>query len=122
VSESHPYKDYLDIQERYADCGVVELWVIDPELSGPARWGGPHLLQVWQRDARGRFARVVAGDAWRSPTLGAWVRVTPHGVVLSDDADGQSRWLTAEEAARAAATEAEARIRELEAELSRRGG
>ncbi len=114
VSESHPYEDYMDIQERYADCGVSELWVIDAELSGPARFGGPHLLQVWRIDEHGSFTRVYAGDAYRSPTIDACVRVTPQGVVLSDDAAGSRRWLSPEESQRA---ERDARLAEREARL-----
>ncbi len=117
VSESHPYKDYMDIQERYAECGGSELWVVDTELQGPARFGGPHLLQVWSIDAHGSFTRVYAGDAYRSPTLDAWVRVTPQGVVLSNDAAGDKRWLSPEESGRA---ERDARLAERAARLAER--
>ncbi len=119
VSESHPYKDYADIQERYADCRVGELLVLDPELHGPSRLGGPHLLQVWQLDERGSFARVYAGDSYQSSTLGGWVHVTPGAVTLSDDAAGHARWLIPEELEREARLKAEQEAREAKADLER---
>ncbi len=140
VSENHPYKDYLEIQERYADCGVQELWVIDPELHGPKRFGGPQLLQVWRLYEDGSFGRTYSGDRWHSPALDAWVRVRAEAdgrtpaVVLSEEPEGERPWRTnaeAERAGRLAEREArraeragrlaaEARVRELEADLQRR--
>ena len=69
---------------------------------------------------------MYAGDAYRSPTLGAWVRVTPRGVVLSEDRAGEKRWLTHEESgrsereARLTAQAAERRAREAQADLEQR--
>jgi len=62
VSPSHPYKDYVEIQDRYAACGVGELWVLDPELRGPKSFGGPHALQLWKAQLGGGFARAYAGN------------------------------------------------------------
>ena len=103
VSESHPYKDYVDVQEKYAACGAPELWVLDPHLRGPRHHGGPVALQVWRRQSDGAFARVHAGaEPYRSPALGAWVAVLDAGVRISDDAAGREPWLTREQAARSA--------------------
>ncbi len=117
VSPNHPYKDYVDVQEKYAACGIPELWVLDPHLRGPRHFGGPVPLQVWRHDA-GAFVRVHAGpDAYRSPALGAWVRVAGATATISDDADGAEVWHTADEAARVgeqAAREREQAARERE--------
>ncbi|MBX3126331.1 MAG: Uma2 family endonuclease [Polyangiaceae bacterium] len=116
VSQSHPYKDYGRIQERYAACGAEELLVLDPELYGPATHGGPYAVQQWlQRE--GVFTRVFAGPGpVFSPALEAWVGARP--LAISADPDRAEPWLTrAEHAQREAgrAREAEARAREAEA-------
>jgi Uma2 family endonuclease len=112
VSQHHPYKDYVDVQEKYAACGVPELWVIDAELRGPRHLGGPVPLQVWRRDDAGAYVRVHAsGEAYHCAELDAWVRVADKTARISDDAAGRKPWLTREETA-------EARVRELEAKLA----
>ena len=62
VSSSHPYKDYLEIHERYAALGTFELLVFDPLLFGPKALGGPVLLQLWRRDPTGESIRVSVQD------------------------------------------------------------
>ena len=133
VSASHPYKDYVVAPEKYAACGVGELWVFDPRLEGPKHAGGPHRIQVWRR-VGDDFVREYAGEgpAW-SHALEAWVFATAEGARLrvSEDEAGARWWLTAEEAARAATEQARselaaargetaaalARLAELEAKL-----
>jgi Uma2 family endonuclease len=115
VSASHPYKDYVITPEKYAACGVGELWVFDPLLEGPAHAGGPHRIQVWRREGD-TFSRLYAGDgpAWSDAVQG-WIFATAEGTRLriSDDEAGTRWWETGEESARA--REAEARAREAEA-------
>lgn len=100
VSQGHPYKDYVDTPERVAACGIGELWIYDPELFGPKHHGGPHLLQIWQAE-QGRFERVHAGSGPAySRELGAWLHPTASHdptqarLQISDDREGQQRWLT----------------------------
>ncbi|HEU4539183.1 MAG TPA: hypothetical protein VFS00_33915, partial [Polyangiaceae bacterium] len=105
VSAGHPRKDYGQALEKYDDSGTGELWVFDPLLAGPAAGGGPHRLQVWARDGRGRLVRQYAGEGpARSPYLGAWLVVVEGGqrLRLADDPAGRRLWPTAEEAERAA--------------------
>ena len=130
VSESNSAKDYVTTPERYAACGVPELWVFDPKLVGPSTLGGPYRFQIWTRAADGAFERVHAGDgpAW-SPYLRAWLFAVDEGRKLrvADDRAGTRWWPTGEEAERAA-KEAEraaketalAKIAELEAKLASR--
>lgn len=104
VSESTAEKDYAEGPEKYAASGTEELWVFDPLRAGPSLRGGPFVLQVWRRDASGRFQRVHAGAApARSEALGAWLVVTDGGrrLRLADDAEGQKLWRTDAEEARA---------------------
>lgn len=129
---------YGNLPDRYAASGVRELWVFDPLLSGPTAHGGPHRLQVWDRDETGSFVRRYAGEGpVRSPLLDAYLVVVHEGrkLRIAEDREGTRFWTTAEEAERAAkeaeraAKEAEraakeaalARIAELEAELAKRG-
>jgi Uma2 family endonuclease len=128
VSASHPYKDYVLAPEKYAACGVRELWVFDPGLEGPKVAGGPHRIQIWRRTGDD-FVRVYAGEGpGASEIVPAWLFATSDGqrLRLSDDAAGTRWWRTGEEDARAqlAAERAEARaqIEALEAELRRRDG
>jgi hypothetical protein len=98
VSGSHPYKDYLEIHERYAALGTFELLVFDPLLFGPKALGGPVLLQLWRRDPTGAFERVYFGnDPVFSQALDAWISVDARELVISNHRDGRDRWLTAEE-------------------------
>ncbi len=139
VSRNTAAKDYGEGPDKYAASGTKELWVFDPERFGPSMHGGPYVLQVWRRDAEGRFARVYAGEGpARTEELGGWLVVTDGGtrLRLADDERGERLWPTEAEAERAAkekeraAKEKEraakeaalARIAELEAELARRGG
>jgi Uma2 family endonuclease len=116
VSESNPRKDYEVAPEKYAASGTRELWIFDPLLSGPSAHGGPHRIQVWQRDADDRLVRTYAGDGpARSTLLGAYLVVVSDGVSLriAEDADGTLFWLTSEEAERTA-KEAERTAKEAE--------
>jgi len=144
VSETNPHKDYVVAPDKYAASGARELWIFDPLLAGPSSHGGPHRLQVWQRDDEGRFVRSYAGDGpARSEVLSAFV-FTADGarkLRIADDAEATRVSSTAEEAERAAreseraAKEAEraakeseraateealARVAALEAELEKR--
>jgi Uma2 family endonuclease len=119
VSETTADKDYAEGPEKYAASGTGELWVFDPLEAGPSLRGGPFVLQVWRRDASGRFRRVYAGAGpVRSEALGAWLVVTDGGrrLRLADDTEGRRLWLTEAE-------EAHEEIARLRAELEglRRG-
>jgi Uma2 family endonuclease len=119
VSETTAEKDYAEGPEKYAASGTGELWVFDPLRAGPSMRGGPFVLQVWQRDARGQFRRVYAGAGpAQSETLGAWLVVTDGGrrLRLAEDAEGRRLWPTEAE-------EAQAEVARLRAELAalRRG-
>ncbi|EYF04264.1 Hypothetical protein CAP_4741 [Chondromyces apiculatus DSM 436] len=137
VSEGHPYKDYRVAPEKYAVCGVGELWVLDPDLFGPRAEGGPHRIQIWRLVDGALFTQVHVGEgpAWSDAVQG-WLHLPPEdpwAFALSSDEAGQQRWLTGEETAvqreEAAVQREEAalqreeaalqRIAELEAQLAR---
>lgn len=125
VSRNHPYKDYGEVHERYAACGVEELWVLDPRRVGPKKLGGPVPLQVWRREPTGVFVRVHHGSGpARSEVLDAWIHPASAGVRIADDKAGISVWLTGEEAERAVKeterAEKEAERAEKEAERAQR--
>jgi len=69
VSETHPYKDYAGIQDRYAAMARSSSWCFDPLLAGPPKLGGPVLFQVWRRDASGASNGCIS--AARPPIDGA---------------------------------------------------
>jgi Uma2 family endonuclease len=116
---------------KYASIGVSELIAYDPERE-------PSRLRVWDRLQGDLIERELAGAAAVSKVLpGYWVVVADvkHGPTLrlAHDAEGKRLFPTPAEAeAEARKAEAEARkaeasaleqrIRELEAELARRGG
>lgn len=107
VSAQHPTKDYVIAPQKYAVCGIEELWILDPFLEGPRAHGGPFRIQVWRRLDDATFAQVHAGEGpvW-SDVLQGWLHAvrTPAGASfdLSTDEAGEERWLTPEEAERAA--------------------
>jgi Putative restriction endonuclease len=77
VSPSSVEKDYREAPERYAELGVAELVVFDPDH----RKGRDRVrLQVWRR-VRGKFVQVAATneDRVRSRVLGCWVRAVGKG-------------------------------------------
>jgi Uma2 family endonuclease len=126
VSETNPHKDYAVAPDKYAACGVSELWIFDPLLSGPSAYGGPFRLQVWHRRDDGDLVRIHAGEGpARSPVLGAWLVSIDEGRKLrvADDETATVYWPTAEEAERAAKeaalTAKEAALTAKEAALSR---
>lgn len=136
VSETRPEKDYSTAPERYASCGVDELWVFDPLLAGPTTQGGPFRVQIWARED-GDLERVYAGDGpAHSRSMNAWLVPSNDGKQLriAEDAAGQRLWLTAEEEERhakeaairdgdqerRAKEEALRRVAELEAQLAAR--
>lgn len=122
VSPNHPYKDYGEAPDKYAANGTEELWVFDPLLAGPRAQGGPFRLQVWRRDGEGRLARTYAGDGpARSGALEAWAIPVEDGRALriASSPDGEGMWPTEAEAAATRFETADARVRELEAELAR---
>lgn len=104
VSETTAEKDYAEGPEKYAASGTGELWVFDPLEAGPSLRGGPFVLQVWRRDAEGRFRRVYAGagPVW-SEALGGWLVVTDGGrrLRVAEDEEGRHLWPTEAEEARA---------------------
>lgn len=115
VSESRASKDYGASPEKYAACGALELWVLDPKLCGPKARGGPVRIQVWRRGEDGRFRRVYAGEGpVLSLAVGGWLFVVDEGrsFRLADDEEGTSWWMTPEEAERAAKEAALRRERE----------
>ena len=139
VSANHPYKDYVEIIERYASLGTPELLVFDPLLQGPRSLGGPVPLQLWRRDATGTLERVHFGDhPVHSNALDAWLIAEPPRLVIAHDRAGTKPWLTEAERLRvengreraekdreraekereqAARIELERRVSELEAKL-----
>lgn len=105
VSETNPHKDYHVAPDKYAACGVGELWIFDPLLCGPTSHGGPFRMQIWQRDAKSRLVRTYAGDGpAHSEYLDGYLVAVNDGIALriALDADATRFWLTAEEAERAA--------------------
>lgn len=112
ASASHPYKDYVSIHERYAAMGAEELLVFDPLLVGPKALGGPKALQLWRRDSSGMFERVhFSHEPVYSSALDAWFIAEGRTLHVSDDRAGTRRWLTETEELRlkveAARTDAE---------------
>jgi Uma2 family endonuclease len=102
VSASHPYKDYVGIQERYATIGTRELVVFDPLLQGPKALGGPVLFQLWRRDTDDLFQRIYAGSGpVFCETLEAWLGEGGGQLRISRDRAGRDRWLTEPEYERA---------------------
>ncbi|NUQ76712.1 MAG: Uma2 family endonuclease [Polyangiaceae bacterium] len=105
VSKSRADKDYAASPEKYAACGVPELWVLDPKMCGPKARGGPFRIQVWRRGKDGDFRRVYAGEGPAfSEVLRAWLFTVDEGrsFRIADDQAGTSWWMTPEEAERAA--------------------
>ncbi len=118
VSKNHPYKDYVDVHERYAAMGTEELFVFDPLLAGPRALGGPVSLQLWRRDPAGVLERVYFGPGPAySEVLGVWVFAEEHQLALAFDRQGQQRLDTLEQQERAARIELEQRVAELERKL-----
>jgi hypothetical protein len=96
VSDNHPYKDYVEVPERYA-AFARELVVFDPRLIGPKALGGPYAIQLWARDG-GVFERRYAGPGpVFCDTLSAWLLVNDGLPQIADDRAGQQRWLTQED-------------------------
>jgi Uma2 family endonuclease len=111
VSRHHPYKDYRQVEAKYAVLGVQELWVYDPRKFGPRALGGPVLLQVWERDQAGVLVREHFSDGpARSALLSAWLVPQPGGhLLISDDAAGARPWPALHEQERARAEQERAR-------------
>ncbi len=127
VSPSSVEKDYREVPSRYAELGVAELLVFDPDY----RKGRDRLrLQVWRR-VRGQLARVAATseDRVRSRVLGCWIRAVGKGehvrLRLGTGERGDTLFPTeaeheraCAEQERARADQATARAEQAEAELS----
>lgn len=111
VSRNHPYKDYRDIHEKYAASGIGELWVLDPELVGPRSLGGPVPIQQWMRRDDALERMHFGAGPFFSEVIDAWLWSEPCRI--TDDRQGQSAWLTREEA-ECAAKEAERAAKEEE--------
>jgi hypothetical protein len=129
VSSDDPDKDYVEVLDRYAELGVGELVVFDPDHAKSddrVRWQRYRKLKV-----RG-FVKVEASNAdqLRSRTLGCFLRVVGSGddarVRLATGPEGDDLVPTEAEAERAAkeealaAREAEREAREAEREAKER--
>ena len=124
VSENHPYKDYGSIQDKYAQLGVPELWVIDPNAAEHSKAAGTERgrasihrtpIQVWRRN-ESLFERIYAGEGpVRSMYLGGWLAFMEGQFKIFEDRDGQVPWLTQPESERRTF---EAERRKLLAELA----
>jgi hypothetical protein len=122
VSRNHPYKDYRDVQDRYAALGTHELAVFDPVLAGPSAFGGPVLLQLWRRESTGDFERIHFGDSpVYSEVLDAWLIPDPaeRDLHIASDRRGTLRWPTEAEIARANAERAKADAERAKADAER---
>jgi Uma2 family endonuclease len=113
-------KDYEQGPLKYAQLGVRELVVFDPEAAC-ARAGAPERvpIQVFRREVDGGFLRVHrGGEPARSEELDAWLVVMRDGEAatlgVSRDASGLDLVPTLEQAR----LTAEARIAELERKLA----
>ncbi len=95
VSDHHPYKDYVDLPERYAAFGTGELAVFDPRLIGPRALGGPFAIQLWRRDETATFDRAYAGPGpVFSERMGAWLLVKDGLPQVASDREGRLLWPT----------------------------
>jgi len=104
VSEGHPFKDYTLAPEKYAYCGVQELWIFDPLMVGPKRLGGPWAIQVWRRQQTGAFERVYAGEGPAySEVVDGWLFAVSdgHKLRIASEETGENFWLTPAEKERA---------------------
>jgi Uma2 family endonuclease len=118
VSSDNPEKDYVEVLDRYAELGVDELVVFDPdhELSDDrVRWQRHRRLKT-----RG-FVKVESSNAdrIRSRRLGCFLRVVGDGdsarLRLATGPTGDDLFPTGEEAERTAKEQALRRVAELEA-------
>jgi Uma2 family endonuclease len=105
---------------QYRHLGVQELVRFDPETTEDK-------LQVWHRVEHDLVQREASGESVQSNVLpGYWVVVQDAklgpALRLSRDAESTTLFPTPTEAEAQARQAAEARIRELEAELARRQG
>lgn len=132
VSDSDaPERVWEEKLERYHATGIEEIVRFDPEEPRGER------LRIWDRVDGDLVERVTDGDMSPCWTLGGAFVVHEDKELgpmlrLSRDARGEELWPTPEEAHRAEARAreaearareaAEARVRELEEELRRRGG
>lgn len=123
VSNADPRKDYEVVPDKYAACGVDELWVFDPLLVGPRRHGGPFLLQQWRRRGDALVRIYQGAGPFYSPLLGAHI-ASPDGKELRPHHDPELclPWPTREEAEVAERdrriAERDRRIAELEERLA----
>ncbi len=102
IDGRHPHKQYIDLPDRCAACGVDELWLYDPTLSAHPMHGGPHPLQVWTSSSAGKFERQHAGPGPAySALLSAWLHPVTDGsparLHIADDQDSTVFWPTASE-------------------------
>jgi Uma2 family endonuclease len=117
-------KDYEEVPFKYAQLGVRELVIFDPESALAGERREPRVpFQIYRRDADGAFVRIYQGDGpVRSSELGAYLVARREGgavrLRIARDAEGHDVVPTAEEAKLAA----EERIRTLEAEIARMRG
>jgi len=113
-------KDYIYAPMRYAEIGVAELVVYDPE---PHRGSDRIRWQVYRRRGDALLLEEQGdGDRVRSEALGCWLRVVPDEagrplVRIALDPTGEDLLPTTEEAERA---EKEAERAEKDAERARR--
>ena len=114
-------KDYWLSPARYADLGILELVVFDPESSSSperVRW------QVFRKSAGGLVLEErTDSESVRSTELGCWLRSVGNGpsvrIRLCTGARGEILVATEAEAERAAREAEEVRRAEAEAEVAR---
>ncbi len=111
VSSNDVDKDYREAPERYAELGITELVVFDPDHQ---RGRDRLRFQVFRR-SRGGFVRVAATneDRVRSRVLGCWIRAVGKGdkvrLRLAIGEHGDTLFPTELEAERARAEQERAR-------------
>jgi Uma2 family endonuclease len=102
VSPTDPFKDYVEVQQRYRELGAGEVVVFDPHWEKGA---DRVRFQRWRRTERRGFALVEStnADRIRSRVLGCWLRVVGEGeearLRIGSGPTGDELFPTAEEAA-----------------------
>lgn len=114
-------ENWNDKLARYHALGVDELVRFDADAPAGTR------IRIWDRVGDDLVERRIRGDRALSPTLGLHWVVAPCGedavgLRVARDAEGRDLVLSPLESTESRLDDANARIRELEAELRRRDG